>query len=400
MSTTKHPGVMKKPKAASNRKVNTTTNTIHTETKEITPVTTTPKTAPLIPTMHPTEVVAGALAVVRQREQEMADAVAAEAALDLRLDRGDEGVSGSMMTSAGNETLRATRLLDAARKTLALAKTAEAKATAMGSPDVAEMVAALVAGNAIHLGLFGIPVSVVDNPPTEAPEQVPCIVTWQDKPTKRDALSSVFSGECQIGFITGEGHALDTTGKIRNGIVALSREGGGTIRMFNNTPVTTLGGGVQMKALTAVVAGATPELPDYVASLPASILDLFADSIGKAVKWGAGTNTERGIVIGNGGADQLISDVLVRSATAKIVSTKQDSDDKVRRAVEVRIVAHCESRRGNDLGAMLDRIMSRQVGAFVGPVGRITDVTAAPGGPAEAGGREAVALYTFTSQAV
>jgi hypothetical protein len=323
------------------------------------------------------DALADALALVRKREVEHVEAQAAEAALEIRLRNGDDTVTTEALTKAGNAIRRAGLLLEAARQGLTNTKSKESKAAAVASPDIAELISEVLTENVMPLSLLGVPVTVAESLPTETPDVVPSIVLVQDKATRTNLLTGTIDGECVLGFIYGEAVPLDVQ-RVRGGIREIAqRERLGDVETFNDAPATSLGGGVELKAIAVRVKGAQPEIPTVTESPAEHRFHAFTQGVAASIKRQAGYAKRQGVAFGSGDSGRYVSNVQASVSSSRVVDINRGSDGVVRRTVEVTITAQAPNVHGDALADRMVRILNEEEGSFASGLGRVESVNVA-----------------------
>lgn len=365
-------------------------------------MTTTTKTRKTAATTTDGPTVSEALALVKQRESEQAERLDAEAALDVRLENGDDTVTAEDLTAAASAVKRAGLLLSAAHKALTKARDDASRAAAQASPDIAEMLHRLITENVIELGLYGVPVVIVKNFRTDLDEvTAPSIVLYQSRETTKDTHYGTIGGECFVGFVTSPQARLNVNGDVMHRIKALAvqTKGAGQLDRFSpGFAVKEIREGVELTVSGFTVKGSFPDVPTVAAVPSDRLMGTFAARVVGAVRNGAGTLTQRGVVIGNGDSAALVSNVRCETSSSRLASTREENGT-IRRTVEVEVVAGAKGIDSNEMHQRVSLVLGQFVGEFVAGMGRIEAVDSAKGEPLQGGVRKVTAQFVFASQA-
>ncbi|MFE2335057.1 hypothetical protein [Streptomyces coelicoflavus] len=318
-----------------------------------------------------TNPVADASALVRKREAELSEAVEAELGFERRLMEGDDSVTTSDMTEAGNASKRARLLLEAARKNLATAKAEASKAAAEASPDAAELVADLFAENQFAFGAFGVPVNIVSKLSDTAPSNLPTIEITQDQATEL-TLSGTVNGRAVVAFFTDASVSLAHAETLGAKLPEVVRSGDRAIeaQRFSAGAPLDLGNGVTRRTIGFAIRGIKPEIPTITGEPADHVIQGFGRNVVSAVKQRSGYVKRKGVGFGNGDASGYVSTVHASLGSVALADSRE-SGGIVRRTLEVDFTAQVMNVHGDEVKQRVSQVIEGMAGEFESYLGRI-----------------------------
>lgn len=338
--------------------------------------------------INPETIVAEAEELVKAREALHADAVNTESALLQRLEEGDETVTADDLTTAANEKRRAELLLAAAKKSLAQAQREASHIRAVANPEVADLVATLLTENLLGLGLYGVPISVVADLPSDIAERVPSVFVIQSQAAKHDVITGLADGSCDVVFAYNIADPIDITKvrfaleQIRNSDKRLT-----SVETYKNRPTKIINDDVEAKPIAVHIRGLKPEVPTIVGDPQPWRLNQFTEVIANEVHKAIGRYGRKGVQAGSGGfANSSVSLAKVNVFNLRIVDS-EDINEILTTTYECRIAAQLPpSAVGHGtIADALHKAVAEMNDKFVSAVGRVVSAELFDLGPAQYG---------------
>jgi hypothetical protein len=388
----KHPGSIEKSSTTSPTSA-TSTDTCQTNTQEATPVTSTTKNTSTKTATKAEPTVEEALALVRQREDEHQAAEASEAALEARLDSGDDSVTATDIMVAATEIKRAATLLSAAQHIAG-----RAKRTAPFTPELAHILVDEI-GKSLRVAC-----EVVETFPNEVPATLPVAFIRQPKAHTRDTINGNIAGAVEVAFYRTELHVAASAERVEDslgtGAVAVRVNDGGSRDLSNGVVADTLR--MTVKSAWLDVPEISGEVQDWRISHLAQSLPHIAVAQDRFLATDAA-----GVITGKSGDATRRKGSLSASNTNPRVVSAVVTEGVRRIVIEASVsVTPTGSRHneysGDDIQRIVRTTIERLAGQPFAGVGRCADATVVSIIPGTKGlrSRTGTGRFTFVSQAV
>lgn len=317
------------------------------------------------------EQVGNAQSKVTQFEHEHSVALNWKEGLTARLANGDDTVTTTALLEADAEIRRTGDLLAAARKSLTAAERDADKAAAMSNPDVAGIVVKLLQDNAIPFGLYGVPINLGEPPAVDSTTVTPAIFAVQRATSKYDTVTGAGKGSCVLYFYGSQsnGTVLDSTLIVDMLQRAAESAEVGTIDRAGGKSWTH--GDIVIRGVNLAMSDLRPDIPTLAGEPVSHWVNALGSLVRVAVEQRPGGFRERGVVMGGGWAQALVSRVRCSVEPPKLTRSAKSSDGLVRREYEVDVTTFSQDLDGDAQRDNLIAAVDGLSGTWVEGVGRV-----------------------------